>query len=108
MAKPQAVKLHKYTITPFQGNWLRFWNPFVRRSLRFLRISCVESERAHPWAAATPPKVYNRAKILEMNFGKDIRAHKALIKYLEALTKIASVHKVKEIQEFYTQSYKTV
>ena len=29
--KPQAVKLQKYTITPFQGDykdWLRFWNQF--------------------------------------------------------------------------------
>ena len=32
MAKPPAVKLQKYTITPFQGDckdWLRFWNQFV-------------------------------------------------------------------------------
>lgn len=32
MAKPQAVKLQKYTITPFLGeckDWLRFWNQFV-------------------------------------------------------------------------------
>ena len=32
MAKPQAVKLQKYTITPFKGDckdWLRFWNQFV-------------------------------------------------------------------------------
>ena len=31
-AKPQAVKLQKYTITPFHGDckdWLRFWNQFV-------------------------------------------------------------------------------
>ena len=28
-AKPQAVKLQKYTISPFKGDcndWLRFWN----------------------------------------------------------------------------------
>ena len=32
MAKPQAVKLQKNTITPFLGeckDWLRFWNQFV-------------------------------------------------------------------------------
>lgn len=29
---PQVVKLHKYTITPFSGeykDWLRFWNQFT-------------------------------------------------------------------------------
>ena len=32
MTKPQAVKLQKYTITPFKGDykdWLRFWNQFT-------------------------------------------------------------------------------
>ena len=32
MSKPQAVKLQKYSITPFTGDykdWLRFWNQFV-------------------------------------------------------------------------------
>ena len=31
-AKPQAVKLQKYNISPFKGDcrdWLRFWNQFV-------------------------------------------------------------------------------
>ena len=32
MSKPQALKLQKYSITPFKGDyreWLRFWNQFV-------------------------------------------------------------------------------
>ena len=32
ISKPQAVKLQKYLITPFNGDykdWLRFWNQFV-------------------------------------------------------------------------------
>ena len=32
MSKPQAIKLQKYSITPFKGDykeWLRFWNQFV-------------------------------------------------------------------------------
>ena len=32
MSKPQGVKLQKYSITPFKGDykeWLRFWNQFV-------------------------------------------------------------------------------
>ena len=36
------------------------------------------------------------------------RVHKALIKDLEALPKISSVHKIKEVHEFYTQLSKTV
>ena len=30
-ARPQSVKMQKYTITPFKGDykdWLRFWNQF--------------------------------------------------------------------------------
>ena len=32
VSKPQAVRLQKYSITPFKGDykeWLRFWNQFV-------------------------------------------------------------------------------
>ena len=32
MSKPQALKLQKYSITPFKVDdkeWLRFWNQFV-------------------------------------------------------------------------------
>ena len=32
MSKPQALKLQKYSITPFKGDykeWFRFWNQFV-------------------------------------------------------------------------------
>ena len=52
---------------------------------------------------------YNEAKkILELTFGKDIKVHKALIKDLEALPNITSVHKIKEIHDFHTQLSKTV
>ena len=55
------------------------------------------------------PEGYNEAKTnLEVTFGKDIKVHKALIKDLEALPKRTSVHKIKEIHEFYTQLSKTV
>jgi len=35
-----------------------------------------------------------------MTFGKDIKVHEALIKDLESLPKITSVHKIKEIPKF--------
>ena len=121
-AKPQAVKLQKYTITPFHGDckdWLRFWNQFVVEvdSSKISEISkfnylleLVDGEpKEHILGLPHTPEGYKEAKkILEMTFGKDIKVHKALIKDLEALPKITSVHKIKEIHEFYTQLSKTV
>ena len=43
-----------------------------------------------------------------MTYGKDTKVHNALIKDLEALPKITSVDKIKEVHEFYTQMSKTV
>ncbi|XP_078361896.1 uncharacterized protein LOC144646227 [Oculina patagonica] len=122
MAKPQAVKLQKYTITPFHGDckdWLRFWNQFVVEvdSSKISEISkfnylleLVEGEpREHILGLPHTPEGYNEAKkILEMTFGKDIKVHKALINDLEALPKITSVHKIREVHEFYKQLSKTV
>lgn len=122
MAKPQAVKLQKYTITPFQGDckdWLRFWNQFVVEvdSSKISEISkfnylleLVEGEpKEHILGLPHTPEGYNEAKkILEMTFGKDVKVHKALIKDLEALPNITSVHKIKEVHEFYTQLSKTI
>ena len=122
MAKPQAVKLQKYTITPFQGDckdWLRFWNQFIVEvdSSKISEISkfnylleLVEGEpKEHILGLPHTPEGYNEAKkILEMTFGKDVKVHKALIKDLEALPNITSVHKIKEVHEFYTQLSKTI
>ena len=121
-AKPQAVKLQKCTITPFHGDckdWLRFWNQFVEvvDSSKLSEISkfnylleLVDGEpKEHVLGLPHTPEGYKEAKkILEMTFRKDIKVHKALIKDLEALPKITSVHKIKEIHEFYTQLCKTV
>ena len=100
-AKPQSVKLQKYTISPFKGDckdWLRFWNQFV-----------VEVDNSKISEMPHTPDGYDEAKkILELTFGKDIKVHKALIKDLEALRNITSVHKIKEIHEFHTQLSKTV
>lgn len=114
MAKPQAVKLKRYTITPSQGDckdWLRFQNQFVVEvdSSKVSEISKFNYLLELVLLRAHTPEGYNEAKkILEMAFAKDIKVHKALIKDLEALPKITSVHKIKEIHEFHTQLSKTV
>ena len=50
MARPQAVKLQKYTIIPFKGDckdWLRFWNRYVVEvdSLKISKMSKFNSPR---------------------------------------------------------------
>ena len=115
-AKPQSVKLQKNTISPFKGDckdWLRFWNQFVVEvdNSKISEISkfnylleLVEGEpKEHILGLPHTPDGYDEAKkILELTFGKDIKVHKALIKDLEALRNITSVHKIKEIHEFHT------
>ena len=73
-------------------------------------LELVEGEpKEHILGLPHTPEGYNEAKkILELTFGKDINVHKALIKDLEALPNITSVHKIKEIHEFHTQLSKTV
>ena len=70
-------------------------------------LELVEGEpKEHILGLSHTPDGYNEAKkILELTFGKDIKVHKALIKDLEALPNITSVHK---IHEFHTQLSKTV
>lgn len=47
---------------------------------------------------------YKEAKrILEQTYGKDIKVHKALIKELEELPAISSIHKLKSIHDFYSK-----
>ena len=85
-AKPQAVKLHKYTISPFKGDCkdrLRFWNQFVVEvnNSKISEISkfnylleLVEGEpKEHIQGLPNTSEGYNEAKeILELTFGKDI------------------------------------
>lgn len=94
MSKPQAVKLQKYSIIPFKGDckdWVRFWNQFVVEvdSLKISEISkfnyLLELVQEEPKNCIlclphTAEGYLEAKKILEMTFGKDI---KALIKDLE-------------------------
>ena len=122
ISKPQAVKLQKYTITPFKGDckdWLRFGNQFVVEvdgtiiseisKFNYL-LELVEGEpKEHILGLPHTPEGHHEAKkIFEMTFGKDIKVHKALIRDLESLPNITSSHKIKEIHEFYTKLSKTV
>ena len=94
MAKPQAVKLQMYTISPFKGHckdWLQFWNQFVvevdnsniseTSKLNYLLELVEGKHKEHILGLPHTPDGYNEAKkILELTFGKDIKVHKALIK----------------------------
>ena len=52
---------------------------------------------------------YEEAKrILEETYGKDVKVHKALIKELEGLLPISSIHKLREIHEFYNKLSRVV
>jgi len=67
-------------------------------------LELVEGEpKEHILRLPHTPEGYNEAKkILGMTFGKDVKVHKALIKDLQALPNITSVHKIKEVHGFDT------
>eukprot|EP00112_Aurelia_sp_Birch-Aquarium-sp1_P013332 Seg2822.1 transcript_id=Seg2822.1/GoldUCD/mRNA.D3Y31 product="Gag-Pol polyprotein" protein_id=Seg2822.1/GoldUCD/D3Y31 len=132
-SKPQAVKLQKYTITPFNGDykdWLRFWNQFsievdgstIAEISKFnyllelvdgstiAEISkfnyLLELVRGKPRddILGLPHTVegYCEAKrILEANYGKDIKVLKSLIKELEGLPAIHQGFKLQDVHEFH-------
>ena len=92
----QSVKLQKYTITPFYGeynDWLRFWNQFIvevggsgiaeiskfNYLLELVKGKPKEDILGLPHSADG----YKEAKrILEQTYGKETKLHKALIKEL--------------------------
>ncbi len=111
------VKLEKYTITPFTGDymeWLRFWNQFTVE-VNDTKISDVSKFHYLLELVKGKPRQdilglphntagYEEAKkILVENYGKDTKVHKALIKDLESLHTITSVHKLKSIHDFYNK-----
>ena len=115
--RPQSVKLQKYTITPFKGDykdWLRFWNQFVVEvdgssiagisKFNYL-LELVEGKpREDILGLPHTESGYEEAKkILEKTYGKDIKIHKALIKELEGLEAISSIHNVHKIHEYYNK-----
>ncbi|XP_065067288.1 uncharacterized protein LOC135692879 [Rhopilema esculentum] len=113
----QSVKLQKYTITPFKGDykdWLRFWNQFMVE----VDASCIAEISKFNYLLELldgKPKEdilglphtadgYEEAKrILQKTYGKDIKIHKALIKELEGLESISSIHNTAKIHDFYNK-----
>ena len=75
MSKPQAVKLQKYTITPFKGDckdWVKFWNQFVVE-VDSSKI-CVSTQTEIPYLTHTllPMKSRNQWQIKEVTRGGEI------------------------------------
>ena len=82
-----------------------------RKSVPFCNLNKLRGNQKSTVILGLPhtPEGYNELKkVLEMTYGKDNKVHKALIKDLEALPKIISVDKIKEVHEFCIQMSKTV
>ena len=118
----QSVKLQKYTITPFYGeskDWLRLWNQFMveldgpgideiskfNYLLELVKGKPKENILGLPHSADG----YKEAKrILKLTYGKETKVHKVLIKELEGLPTITSIHKISNIHEFYNKLARAV
>ena len=96
---PQGVKLQKYSITPFCGNykdWLRFWNEFTVEvdgsgiseisKFNYLLELVKGKPKEDILGLMHTEDGYGEAKrILEQTYGKDIKVHKVPIKEMEEL-----------------------
>ena len=113
----QTVKLQRYTITPFSGDykdWLRFWNQFsvevdgstLSEISKFHYLLELVKDKPRDDIVGLPHSIegYKEAKrILQENYGKDSKVHRALIKDLESLHTITSIHKLEPIHDFYNK-----
>ena len=118
----QSVKLQKYTITPFSGDykdWLRFWNQFtvevdgssISEISKFNYLLELVKGKPKDDILGLPHTGdgYKEAKrILEQTYGKDIKVHKALIKELEELPAISSIHRLNDIHDLYNKLSRVV
>ena len=113
----QPVKLQRYTITKFNGDfkdWLRFWNQFMVE-IDGSKIPCISKFNYLLELVEGQPKDdilglphtiegYEEAKqILRETYGKDTKVRKALIQDLENLHKITFTNKLSEVHEFYNK-----
>jgi len=119
---PQGVKLQKYSITPFCGNykdWLRFWNEFTVEvdgsgiseisKFNYLLELVKGKPKEDILGLMHTEDGYGEAKrILEQTYGKEIKVHKALIKEMEELPVIFSIHNVAIIHDFYNRLLRVV
>ena len=114
LAKPQSVKLQKYTTTPFKGDykdWIHFWNKFsvevdgsiiskVRKFNYLLELVKGKYTEDILRLPHTEEGYDEAKKILSDIYGKDIKFHKQLIKEIEILDPITRILKLKSIHEF--------
>ena len=112
----------KYTISPFSGDykdWLRFWNQFtvevdgssISEISKFNYLLELVKGKPKDDILGLPHTGdgYKEAKrILEQTYGKDIKVHKALIKELEELPAISSIHRLNDIHDFYNKLSRVV
>ena len=117
-----AVKLQKYTITPFKGDyvdWLRFCNQFTVEvdnsgiaevsKFNYLMELVQDTPRDDILGLPHTEEGYKEAKrLLNEKYGKDIKVHKALIKEMESVKPINSIHQLKSIHEFYNKLSRVV
>ena len=118
----QSVRLQKYTITPFSGDykdWLRFWNQFtvevdgsaISEISKFNYLLELVKGKPKDDILGLPHTEdgYKEAKrILEQTYGKDIRVYKALVKELEELPAITSIHRLNSVHDFYNKLSRVV
>ena len=116
-ATQQSVKLQKYTITKFNGDykdWLRFWNQFtvevdnsnISNISKFIYLLELVEGKPREDILGLPHSLdgCNEAKrILQDTYGKDIWVHKALIKDLEGITAIHNTYKIKDVHDIYNK-----
>ena len=116
-SSPQSVKLQKYTITPFNGDYkdsLRFWNQFsvevegstISEISKFNYLLELVKGKPKDDILGLPHSEdgYKEAKrILEPTYGKDTKVQRALIKELEDLAGITSIHRLSNIHDFYNK-----
>lgn len=120
--KPQAVKLQKYTITPFYGeytDWTRFWNQYtievdgssIAEISKFNYLLELVKGKPRDDILGLPhtEEGYNEAKaILQENYGKDIKVQRAIINDIQSLPRITELRRTKEIREFSSKLSRSV
>lgn len=113
-AKPQSVKLQKFTMTPFKGDykdWLRFLNQLLIEvdgssiaeisKFNYLRELAEGKPREDILGLPHTDEGYNEAEIiLEKIYGKDMKIHEGLKKELEGLEAIASTQQTAKVHDY--------
>ena len=116
------VKLQKYTITPFEGDYkdgTRFWNQFtvevdgskISEISKFNYLLELTKGKPRNDILGLPHTVkgYSEAKrILTDTHGKDFKVHRALVKELEGLQPITHINKIASIHDFYNSLARVV